>query len=84
LASSYYKHRKEAIELAIERNKLLQQATEAYLSGNKATAKAFSLQAHELNKELDLLNNTAANKIYTERNQQDGVVDLHGLHEDEW
>jgi hypothetical protein len=95
LASSYFKHRESAIQVALERNKLFQRyiyflkmirATECYLSGNKAAAKAYSSQAQSLNSQLQSLHASASVKLFSERNpdwQKDGVVDLHGLHPQE-
>ncbi|KAI9009659.1 hypothetical protein BC832DRAFT_379402 [Gaertneriomyces semiglobifer] len=90
LAATYLKHRQDAIDIAIQRNKLFQRATEAYLSNNKAAAKAFSLQAHQLNNELRKAHQTAALQIFEERNKATAsgnngsyTIDLHGLHPEE-
>jgi hypothetical protein len=62
-------------------------ATEAYLMGNKAAAKQFSLEAHRLNQQLSELHKEASYKIFSERNTpnrlQSGILDLHGLHDEE-
>lgn len=61
-------------------------ATEAYLSGNKAAARAFSLKANQLNEQVSLLHSEAAKSIFNERNTKlfssngEAVVDLHALH----
>lgn len=88
--STYMAHRSDAIETALQRNRLCQQyiiynsrATEAYLSGNKAAAKKLSLAAQELNTQLQSLHTTASNAIFKHRNNTEGVIDLHGLHPDE-
>lgn len=85
LASSYYKHRSSAIEVALERNRLFQQATQCFLSGHKAAAKKFSLEARRLNDELQVLQAQAGLRIYEERNasKDSGVMDLHGLYPQE-
>ncbi|KAI9103249.1 hypothetical protein DFS34DRAFT_576563 [Phlyctochytrium arcticum] len=93
VAAAYANHRQHAIEAAIQRNQLFQRATEAYLAGNKAAAKAFSLQAHALNDEVTELHREAGARIFAERNQvfstrgtnngQESSVDLHGLHPNE-
>ncbi|KAJ3127349.1 hypothetical protein HK098_006433 [Nowakowskiella sp. JEL0407] len=84
LESEYYKHRQEAIDVAIARNRLFQQATEAYRSGNKAAAKSLSLQAHALNENLHQLHESASERIFSSRNKLDShSIDLHGLHPDE-
>lgn len=69
---------------------LLRRATEAYLSGNKAAAKAFSLGAHRLNERVQELHRQAGQRIFESRNtvsaQPSGserVIDLHGLHPSE-
>ena len=95
VASSYAEYRKDAIELAISRNKLFQQATEAYLSGNKAAARALSMSAKQLNDQVEQLHGEAAKAIFNNRNaslastsvlnketsnSQDYTIDLHGLH----
>ncbi|KAJ3110050.1 hypothetical protein HDU96_006940 [Phlyctochytrium bullatum] len=85
----YSKVRKDAEAAAVERNKLFQRATEAYLSGNKAAAKAFSLQAHQVNKVMEELHQEASQRIFDMRNKDLGgsgderVIDLHGLHGNE-
>ncbi|KAJ3308358.1 hypothetical protein HDV04_001362 [Boothiomyces sp. JEL0838] len=86
LSNLYMKYRTDAIDVALNRNRLFQRATEAYLAGNKAAARALSLSAHQLNNQLSYLNNKAASKIFSERNKHmvssSGVpvIDLHGLH----
>ncbi|KAJ3107027.1 hypothetical protein HDU97_004996 [Phlyctochytrium planicorne] len=86
----YTKVRKDAAAAAVERNKLFQRATEAYLAGNKAAAKRFSLQAHEVNEVMEELHREASERIFEARNgklgvaraasEDERVVDLHGLH----
>ena len=68
---------------------LIKRATEAYLSGNKAAARALSISAHKLNEQLSELNHEAAVKIFSERNKnilstkKGPAIDLHGLHPEE-
>ncbi|KAI8822193.1 uncharacterized protein EV422DRAFT_614646, partial [Fimicolochytrium jonesii] len=90
LAATYTQFRQEAIDAAIQRNKLFQRATQAYLSGNKAAAKAFSLGAHRMNERVEELHRQAGKRIYATRNASHTVngngdvqVDLHGLHPSE-
>lgn len=97
LASSYFKYRSEAIDVALNRNRLFQKyffiinkrATEAYLSGHKATARELSIAAHKLNEKVSTLHQEAAEKIFSERNKKlnsynnDQIIDLHGLHPEE-
>ncbi|KAI8907483.1 hypothetical protein DFJ77DRAFT_434622 [Powellomyces hirtus] len=89
LAASYLRYRQEAIDAAIQRNKLFQRATEAYLAGNKAAAKAFSLGAHRLNERVQELHRQAGQRIFESRNTTSSIkdgsqtIDLHGLHPDE-
>ncbi|KAJ3017370.1 hypothetical protein HKX48_003579 [Thoreauomyces humboldtii] len=91
LAATYARHRGDAISAAIQRNKLFQRATEAYLAGNKAAAKAFSLGAHRLNERVQELHRQAGQRIFETRNSSTAshpsegtrTVDLHGLHPDE-
>ncbi|TPX63216.1 hypothetical protein SpCBS45565_g06756 [Spizellomyces sp. 'palustris'] len=87
LAAMYARYRQEAIDAAIQRNKLFQRATEAYISGNKAAAKAFSLGAHRLNERVQELHRQAGVRIFEERNKAGTnsdpaghMIDLHGLH----
>ena len=61
-------------------------ATECYLSGNKAAAKAYSSQAQTLNSQLQSLHSSASITLFSERNPdwiRTGVIDLHGLHPQE-
>ncbi|KAJ8327348.1 hypothetical protein O5D80_004742 [Batrachochytrium dendrobatidis] len=68
LAASYAEYRQEAIDVAIHRNQLFQRATDAFLSGNKAAARALSLSAKKLNDQVEQLHNIAAQKIFLSRN----------------
>ena len=85
-SSQYMNYREEAAAMAVERNRLFHLATSAFVSGNKAAAKDFSIQARELNERMQALHQTAAMKIYEARNarlksdENHFVIDLHGLH----
>ena len=88
LSASYLEYRQDAIQAAIERNKLVQKATQAYLQGNKAAAKALSLAAAQTNTQVEQLHNEAATKIFQTRNSAildkgEATIDLHGLHPNE-
>ena len=63
----------------------LSRATEAYLSGNKAAAKALSKAAAQINDQVVSMHRQAAQKIFAQRNAHVGeaTIDLHGLHPDE-
>eukprot|EP00842_Homolaphlyctis_polyrhiza_P005922 jgi/Hompol1/6330/HPOL_002252-RA len=69
LSATYAEYRRDAIEAAINRNRLFQRATEAYLSGNRAAARALSLQAKQINDQVQQLHSAAAQRIFTERNK---------------
>jgi DNA-nicking Smr family endonuclease len=86
----YMQHREEAARLCIQRNVLFEQATFAYQTGNKLSAKNLAFQAHTLNEEIAKLHETAASTIYQSRNNyshtnvaKEVVIDLHGLHSEE-
>ncbi|KAJ3325286.1 hypothetical protein HDU76_013209 [Blyttiomyces sp. JEL0837] len=89
ISALYVDSRKEAEEAARERNRLLQRATEAYIRGDKAAAKALSVQAHRLNETMAELHEEAARNIFQKRNENADVAsnkkvyDLHGLHDTE-
>ncbi|KAJ3344873.1 hypothetical protein HDU91_007525, partial [Kappamyces sp. JEL0680] len=87
LGNTYLAYRKDAIEAALNRNRLFQQATQAYLSGNKAAARALSMTAHQLNSQVSSLHQDAARSIFVKRNTAisttSPVIDLHGLHASE-
>nr|KAJ3408540.1 hypothetical protein HK105_003188 [Polyrhizophydium stewartii] len=70
VAASYAEERREAAEMAIHRNQLFQRATEAYLAGNKAAARAFSLSAKQLNDRVEQLHANAAQRIFESRNRR--------------
>ena len=49
MRQDYLQLRQEAREYAIHRNKFLQEATMAYMHGNRQTAKSLSQQGQQLN-----------------------------------
>ncbi|KAI9333653.1 hypothetical protein BDR26DRAFT_805837 [Obelidium mucronatum] len=85
----YTKHRKEAAEVAEQRNKLFQRAAEAFRSGNTAAAKTFSVEARKLDAQMQQMHSEASALIFEQRNRhttstsEERVIDLHGLHGDE-
>ena len=77
----YTANRDEARDYARVRNVCYEQATNAYLSGNKALAKELSRQGREAAAKMAESHVRAANNIYSSRGGgSDGVIDLHGLH----
>lgn len=77
----YTANRDEARDYARVRNVCYEQATNAYLSGNKALAKELSRQGREAAAKMSEAHSLAANSIYSSRGGgSDGVIDLHGLH----
>lgn len=84
LASMYASLRAEARELALARNKMLQEATRAFLRGERAAARSLSESGQALNQQMHSKHAAAAEAIFRERNPrsrlEQGQVDLHGLH----
>ena len=77
----YTANRDEARDYARVRNVCYEQATNAFLSGNKALAKELSRQGREAAAKMSAAHEGAAHSIYQSRGGgQDGVIDLHGLH----
>lgn len=77
----YAANRDEARDYARVRNVCYEQATNAYLSGNKALAKELSRQGREAAAKMSQAHAQAAHNIYHSRGGgSDGVIDLHGLH----
>lgn len=77
----YTANRDEARDYARVRNVCYEQATNAFLSGNKALAKELSRQGREAAAKMSEAHEGAAHSIYQSRGGgQDGVIDLHGLH----
>merc|ERR1712113_1141336 len=86
VSKQYSEFRKDAVEHMKARNVYFEQATKAYLSGNKALARELSHKGQLLNEQMKLEHKKAAQAIFTTRNaglQAEGdiqVLDLHGLH----
>eukprot|EP00043_Microstomoeca_roanoka_P009460 m.89755 g.89755 ORF g.89755 m.89755 type:complete len:893 (-) comp14591_c0_seq6:387-3065(-) len=83
LSQTYLNLRGEAIEEAKLRNKLLQQATQAYIAGNPAEAKRLSRIGREHDERMKVLHRRAAETLFTTRNKvlpDENMLDLHGLH----
>ena len=77
----YAANRDEARDYARVRNVCYEQATNAYLSGNKALAKELSRQGRDAAAKMSQAHAQAAHNIYHSRGGgRDGVIDLHGLH----
>jgi len=84
VANEYENSRREARSLALARNALLQEATNAYVAGKKDIAKNLSMQGQKMNTQMKELHLSAAKNIFCTRNQEallkKGKVDMHGLH----
>ena len=77
----YAANREDARDFARVRNVCYEQATNAYLSGNKALAKELSRQGREAAAKMSAAHEVAATSIYQSRGGgRDGMIDLHGLH----
>jgi DNA-nicking Smr family endonuclease len=77
----YTTTRDEARDYARIRNVCYEQATNAFLSGNKALAKELSRQGRDAASKMSTAHQHAAHSIYNSRGGgRDGVIDLHGLH----
>ena len=81
VSQMYAANREEARDYARVRNVCYEQATNAFLSGNKALAKELSRQGREAAAKMSAAHEVAATSIYHSRGGgKDGVIDLHGLH----
>uniref|UniRef100_A0A383VHL1 Smr domain-containing protein n=1 Tax=Tetradesmus obliquus TaxID=3088 RepID=A0A383VHL1_TETOB len=95
VAQEYAAARAEASDYARIRNACFQQATQAYLAGNKALAKELSAKGKAAAQHMFAAHELASQQIYTQRNTQlaasaataaqrgssaAAVIDLHGLH----
>uniref|UniRef100_A0A061R9C0 Protein ctc-interacting domain 7-like n=1 Tax=Tetraselmis sp. GSL018 TaxID=582737 RepID=A0A061R9C0_9CHLO len=83
--SMYRDARSTARDHARIRNAYFQQATQAYLSGNRALAKELGAKGRAAGEAMKEAHEAASQQIYHSRNQQrargeDGLIDLHGLH----
>ncbi|GFR41792.1 hypothetical protein Agub_g2557 [Astrephomene gubernaculifera] len=68
VAAQYAEARREAAMLARARNQYFQQATLAYLSGNKALAKQLGRKGREANEAMKAAHAAAARRIFAARN----------------
>jgi len=91
VSSEYARARERARALCVARNVAFEQATRAYLQGDKASAKALGAEGRRLAAEMRLEHERAAALIFSSRNNDedassssssDSVItlDLHGLH----
>jgi len=84
VAGMYSAMRDEARQLAIARNKLLEEATRAFQSGQRAQAKALASRGRQMCAAMHAKHAECARAIFASRNPPSrlmgGVVDLHGLH----
>lgn len=84
VSAEYSALRSEARELAVGRNRLLEEATKAFLRGDGAAAKALSVQGQRVNALMKEKHRIAAECIFKARNSPASIaagrVDLHGLH----
>ena len=77
----YQTTRDEARDHARVRNVCYEQATNAFLAGNKALAKELSRQGREAAAKMSAAHADAAANIYAHRGGgRSGTIDLHGLH----
>ncbi|KAG0170157.1 hypothetical protein DFQ28_010252 [Apophysomyces sp. BC1034] len=83
LNTRYMEERKQAIEYGMLRNRFFKRATEYYLKGDGAKAKAYSSEAKHYNRLMQEMHVEASRRIFEERNQRETYIDLHGLHVDE-
>jgi len=89
LTLEYFKIREKAIEHAVLRNKFYQRATEAFLRGDGAGARALSQEGRLHDEEMRNLHQQAAEEMFHRRNSllqsssTQAIVDLHGLHVEE-
>eukprot|EP00262_Sarcandra_glabra_P020090 TRINITY_DN7890_c0_g1_i1.p1 TRINITY_DN7890_c0_g1~~TRINITY_DN7890_c0_g1_i1.p1 ORF type:complete len:564 (-),score=101.08 TRINITY_DN7890_c0_g1_i1:181-1872(-) len=91
VANLYSELREEARDFARLRNACFEQASQAYLIGNKAIAKELSVKGQLYNMQMQAAHAKAREAIYRRRNPissdlqgrsrgQERIIDLHGLH----
>lgn len=86
VASQYEDHRGDARSYAIARNQLFEEATRAFLSGDKKLAKELGEKGRYYNMMMKECHSKAARAIYDSRNAESlsnsgrPIIDLHGLH----
>ncbi|OEL34895.1 hypothetical protein BAE44_0004085 [Dichanthelium oligosanthes] len=81
----YLNYRKDALKMMRAATKHSQSASNAFLRGDHAAAKEFSLRAQEERAAAEKLNNKAAEEIFRLRNSSNDIwkIDMHGLHASE-
>lgn len=89
-SADYKRARAEAEELAVARNKCFQRATQAFLAGSGAEARAWSKQGRELDAQMRQAHAQAAAHLFAQRNAALSAahaglhaIDVHTLHPDE-
>lgn len=81
LGSDYAGLRSEAIQNATARNRLLQEATAAFMRGDKATARELSREGRYYDQLMRQQHREAAQLLFASRNRgMHDTIDLHGLH----
>eukprot|EP00873_Tetraselmis_striata_P038682 jgi/Tetstr1/458946/TSEL_004417.t1 len=83
VSAMYADTRAEARDYARVRNVYFEQATKAYLAGNKALAKELSAKGRGAAESMRAAHEAASHQIYQARNRNVGnkdMIDLHGLH----
>lgn len=88
VANEYSELRSTARDHARVRNQYFQQATAAYLAGQKALAKELGAKGRYHNDQMKLAHKNAANETFARRNKHTAggygkggnTIDLHGLH----
>mmetsp|Transcript_6407 Transcript_6407/g.11094 ORF Transcript_6407/g.11094 Transcript_6407/m.11094 type:complete len:399 (+) Transcript_6407:395-1591(+) len=84
IATTYSQYRETAAQAAVQRNRLFDAATHAYLRGDKAAARSLSAEGRKLQAVMEEEHQRAATAIFRERNQGlQAALDLHGLHPNE-
>ena len=89
VSAMYREEREQAREWALARNQMFEQATRAYLTGDKALAKELSAKGRWYNDQMKAAHARASEAIFQQRNEALPVaggrahvrtLDLHGLH----
>ena len=86
VSKQYREYRKDAIQHMKARNQYFEQATKAYLAGNKNLAKQLSEKGHVESERMKYEHAQAAKSIFSARNaglnpeNKIQTLDLHGLH----
>jgi len=87
VSAQYSNERSDARTLALARNALFEEATRAFLAGDKKLARELSQKGRNYNQMMKQCHGNAAQLIFESRNAQQAVsasgapiIDLHGLH----